>query len=58
MNAAQVQILSQNPKTPLAVVKDYVTRHLQEERDLITQDQKVTQNLSTIGIIMSCVGVR
>eukprot|EP00656_Telonema_subtile_P049410 TRINITY_DN6137_c0_g1_i5.p1 TRINITY_DN6137_c0_g1~~TRINITY_DN6137_c0_g1_i5.p1 ORF type:complete len:345 (-),score=118.79 TRINITY_DN6137_c0_g1_i5:234-1268(-) len=40
-----VQILSQNPKTPLAVVKDYVTRHLQEERDLISSDQKVINEL-------------
>lgn len=40
-----VQILAQNPKTPLAVVKDYVTRHLQEERDLTSSDQKVINEL-------------
>lgn len=40
-----VQILAQNPKTPLAVVKDYITRHLQEERDTISSDQKIINEL-------------
>jgi len=40
-----VQILSQNDKTPLAVVKDYITRRLQEERMLIEDDQKMISEL-------------
>ena len=42
---AESQILSQNDKTPLAVVKDYITRRLQEERMLIEDDQKMISEL-------------
>jgi len=40
-----VQILSQNDKTPLAVVKDYITRRLKEERTLIEGDQALINEL-------------
>jgi len=40
-----VQILSQNDKTPLAVVKDYITRRLKEERLSIEEDQKLISEL-------------
>ena len=40
-----VQILSQNDQTPLAVVKDYITRRLKEERELIEEDQKLINEL-------------